>query len=55
MLRLGLLVVLTLLALSMVTAIGRPETGPTEKLLLVLGTAAVVAAGAPIRRIGAPA
>ena len=53
-LRVALLAVLALSTLSIVIAVGRPETGPAEKLLLLVGAVAVVAAGAPVRRLGTP-
>jgi hypothetical protein len=50
--RFVLLAVMTLLALSLVIAVGTPETGPLEKAVATLAIVAVVAAAGPVRRIG---
>lgn len=52
LLRIALLLILTLLALGLIVATGSPETGPAEKVILVGAVFAVLAAGAPVRRIG---
>jgi hypothetical protein len=46
------LVVMTLLVLSLVIAVGTPETGPLEKAVAALAIVALVAAAGPVRRIG---
>lgn len=51
--RTAILVVLVLLVLSMVIAIGRPETGVFEKVVLVGAVVGLIALAAPVRRIGA--
>jgi hypothetical protein len=50
--RFALLLVLVVLTLSLVIAIGRPETGPFEKVVLVAASIGLLALGAPVRRIG---
>jgi hypothetical protein len=51
--RLAILVVLTLVALSLVMALARPETGGIEKLFLASGVLVLILGAAPMRRIGA--
>jgi hypothetical protein len=48
--RLGLLLVLTVMTLSLVIAVGRPETGPFEKFVLVAAAAGLILA-IPVGRI----
>jgi len=50
--RLVLLVVMTFLTIGLVVALARPETGPIEKVVLAVVVTGVIAASAPIRRIG---
>jgi hypothetical protein len=50
--RLALLVVLAFVVLGLVVALARPETGPIEKLVLVLAIVGLLAAAVPVRRIG---
>jgi hypothetical protein len=52
-LRVLLLMALAFIALSLVIAAGSPETGPIEKAILLGAVIAVLAAGAPLRHIGA--
>jgi hypothetical protein len=47
-----LLVVMTLLTIGLVVAMGRPETGPNEKVVLAVVVIGVIAVSAPVRRIG---
>ena len=49
--RLGLLLVLTVMTLSLVIAVGRPETGPFEKFVLVAAAAGLIGLAIPIGRI----
>jgi hypothetical protein len=53
--RLALLVVLAFLVLGLVVALASPETGPIEKLVLVLAIVGLLAAGVPVRRIDSQA
>jgi hypothetical protein len=53
--RFALLVVLTFIVLGFVVALGSPETGPSEKLVLFLAIVGLLAAGVPVRRIGSQA
>jgi tryptophan-rich sensory protein len=53
--RFAILVVLTLIVVSLVVALARPETGVIEKLFLAGGVLAVIVVAAPVRRIGAKA
>ena len=50
-----LLVVMTFLTIGLVVALARPETGPIEKVVLAVVVIGVIAASAPIRRIGSVA
>jgi tryptophan-rich sensory protein len=50
-LRLGVLVVMTFMTLSLIIALARPETGPIEKGLLVAAVVAVVLAACPVQRL----
>ena len=50
--RMVLLVVMTFLTIGLVVALARPETGPIEKIVLAVLVIGVIAASAPIRRIG---
>jgi hypothetical protein len=50
--RLALLVVLAFVVLGLVVALARSETGPIEKLVLVLAIVGLLAAAVPVRRIG---
>jgi hypothetical protein len=49
---LALLVVLAFVVLGLVVALARSETGPIEKLVLVLAIVGLLAAAVPVRRIG---
>jgi hypothetical protein len=51
-LRLAILVVMTFVVLSLVVAVGTPETGPVEKVVLGAAAVAVIVASGPVRRIG---
>jgi hypothetical protein len=51
--RMALLIVLFLLVLGLIVAAGSPETGPTEKAVLIVGIVGLLAAGIPVHRIGA--
>jgi hypothetical protein len=51
--RFALLVVLTLFLLSTVVAVATAETGPLEKIVLGFVAVAIIAAAAPVRRLGA--
>jgi tryptophan-rich sensory protein len=50
-LRMGVLVVMTFMTLSLIIALARPETGPIEKGLLVAAVVAVVLAARPVQRL----
>jgi hypothetical protein len=52
LLRFALLIVLTFLMLSIVMAVARPETGASEKAVLVLAAGGLLALATPVRRIG---
>ena len=47
-----LLVVMTFLTIGLVVALGRPETGPIEKAVLTVFVIGLIAASAPVRRVG---
>jgi hypothetical protein len=49
--RIGLLLVLTVMTLSLVIAVGRPETGPFEKFVLVAAAAGIIGLAIPVGRI----
>lgn len=49
--RIGLLLVLTVMTLSLVIAVGRPETGPFEKFVLVAAGAGLIGLAIPVGRI----
>jgi hypothetical protein len=49
--RIGLLLVLTVMTLSLVIAVGRPETGPFEKFVLVAIAAGLIGLAIPVGRI----
>jgi hypothetical protein len=51
-LRFVLLVVLTFLVLGLIVAIGGPETGPLEKVVLAAATLGLFAVAVPVRRLG---
>ena len=51
--RLAILIVLFFVIVGLVVAIGRPETGPIEKVVLVGVVLALFALAVPVRRIGA--
>jgi hypothetical protein len=53
--RFALLAVLAFLVLSLVVALGSPQTGPIEKAVLALAIVGLLAAGVPVRRIGSQA
>ena len=50
-LRLGVLVVMTFMTLSLIIALAWPETGPIEKGLLVAAVVVVVLAARPVQRL----
>jgi hypothetical protein len=52
LLRIALLGVLFVLLLSLVVAVGRPETGPFEKIVLVAAGVGLVGLAIPVHRIG---
>jgi hypothetical protein len=52
LLRLAILVAMTFVVLSLVIAIGTPETGPIEKVILGAAAIGIIVASAPVRRIG---
>jgi hypothetical protein len=52
LLRIALLAVLFLLLLSLVVAVGRPETGPFEKVVLVAAGIGLLGLAMPVHRIG---
>ena len=52
LLRLAILIVLVVWILGLVIAVGRPETGPLEDVVLVALVAGSFALAAPVRRIG---
>jgi hypothetical protein len=49
--RIGLLLVLTVMTLSLVIAVGRPETGPLEKFVLVAASVGLIGLAIPVGRI----
>jgi hypothetical protein len=49
--RIGLLLALTVMTLSLAIAVGRPETGPFEKFVLVAAAAALIGFAIPVGRI----
>jgi hypothetical protein len=49
--RIGLLLLLTVMTLSLVIAVGRPEIGPFEKFVLVAAAAGLIGLAIPVRRI----
>jgi hypothetical protein len=51
--RLALLVVLFFWILGFIVAAGRPETGPTEDVVLIALICGLFALAVPVRRIGA--
>ena len=50
--RIVLLVLMTFLAIGLVVALASRETGPIEKIVLTVLIVGVIAASAPVRRIG---
>jgi hypothetical protein len=52
LLRLAILVVMTFVVLSLVIAIGTPETGSVEKVVLGAAAVGVIVGSGPLRRIG---
>jgi hypothetical protein len=52
LIRLGILIVLTLMILSLVMAVGSATTGPLEKVVLVAAIAGMFALAVPAPRIG---
>lgn len=52
LLRVAILVVMMFVVLSLVIAVGRPETGPVEKVILAGAVVALLAAARLVRRIG---
>ncbi len=51
-LRLGLLVMITFMTLSLIIALARPETGPTEKSLLGAAVVGLLLAARSVQRLG---
>jgi hypothetical protein len=51
--RIVLLVLMTFLTIGLVVALASRETGPIEKIVLTVLVFGVIAASAPVRRIGA--
>ena len=47
----GLLLVLTMMTLSLLIAVGRPETGPFERFVLVAAAAGMIGLAIPVGRI----
>ena len=52
MIRIAVLVVMFGVAVSLLIAIGRPETGPFEKAALAVALLVVLALARPVHRIG---
>ena len=50
--RIALLVLMTFLTIGLVVALASRETGPIEKIVLAVFVIGVIAASAPVRRIG---
>ncbi len=50
-LRLGLLVMMTFMTLSLIVALARPETGPIEKGLLGAAVIGLLLAARPVQRL----
>ena len=50
--RIVLLVLMTFLTIGLVVALASTETGPIEKIVLAVLVFGVIAASAPVRRIG---
>jgi hypothetical protein len=50
--RIVLLVLMTFLTIGLVVALASRETGPIEKIVLAVLVFGVIAASAPVRRIG---
>ncbi len=50
--RIVLLVLMTCLTIGLVVALASKETGPIEKIVLAVLVIGVIAASAPVRRIG---
>jgi hypothetical protein len=51
LIRIGILLVLTIMTLSLLIAVGRPETGPFEKFVLVAAAAGLIGLAIPVGRI----
>ncbi len=52
LIRLAILFVMFVVAVGLLMAIGRPETGPMEKAVLGLGLMTLIALARPVHRIG---
>lgn len=52
LLRFAILVVMTLIVISLVIAVARPETGPTEKVVLGVAIVGFIVAARPVQRLG---
>jgi hypothetical protein len=50
--RIVLLVLMTFLTIGLVVALASRETGPIEKIVLAVPVFGLIAASAPVRRIG---
>ena len=55
LLRLAILVVMTLIVISLIVAIARPETGPAEKVFLGVAAVGLIVAARPVQRLGSRA
>jgi hypothetical protein len=51
--RIVLLALMSFLTIGLVVALANEETGPIEKIVLAVFVIGVIAASAPVRRIGA--
>ena len=51
--RVAILVILVFWTLSLIVALGRPETGPVEDAVLLLLVTGSIALSVPVHRIGA--
>lgn len=52
LLRLGVLLVLTFVVCSFTIAVATPETGPAEKVVIVLAVVGLLFTARPVRRLG---
>lgn len=49
--RFGILAVMTLIVISLVIAVARPETGPAEKVVLGVAVVGLIVAARPVQRM----